>query len=173
VTPNSKRICLSSLLCVAVLFGSGACRSGLRDGAYYKGNNRYALGAPPSGFRRLDLKGNDLAFLSDASGHSLAINSTCENYEDANLEVLTNHVLMGFGDKTRISQEVVRFDGRDSLQSHVRATLDGVPVELFLIVVKKNGCIYDFTYLSPVGQFAAHYATFRALVDPFHAEAMK
>jgi hypothetical protein len=149
-----------------------ACRSGLQDGAFYKGPNRYNLGPQPTGFRRLDLRGNDLAFLAHGSPHSIAVNSTCDNYEDAPLEVLTNHLLMGFTDRVKVSQELGRMDGRESLHSHIRARMDGVPVELFLVVLKKNGCIYDFTYLAPVGRFDEHFQTFWAFIHPFHAEAI-
>jgi len=151
---------------------ASACSRGFKDGYYYKGPNRYALGQHPKGFHRLELRGNDLAFLSNSSPHSIAVNSTCDNYEDAPLEVLTNHLLMGFTDKERLSQDLARLDGRESLHSHVQARMDGVPVELFLVVLKKNGCIYDFTYLAPQGRFPEHFDTFRAFIKPFHAEAL-
>ena len=50
---------------------------------------------------------------------------------------------------------------------------EGVPVELYLVVVKKNGCIYDFIYQAPTERFQEHFATFRGFIDPFRTEALR
>jgi len=38
------------------------------------------------------------------------------------------------------------------------------------VVLKKNGCVHDFSYISPEGQEAAHQAEFDALVAGFRQE---
>jgi hypothetical protein len=45
----------------------------------------------------------------------------------------------------------VPLDGREALRSHVVAKLDGVPRELLLTVMKKDGCVYDFALVAPPG----------------------
>src|SRR4051812_22930487 len=118
-----RRTALTLLLGLCV-----ACGGGFRQGAFYKGPNRYNLGKAPAGFDRLELRGNDLAFVAPKTSHLIAVNSTCDNYEDAPLEVLTNHLLMGFRQRTLIAQDPVRMDGRESLQTHLRAEMDGAPM---------------------------------------------
>jgi hypothetical protein len=56
------------------------------------------------------------------------------------------------------------------MRSLVRARLDGVPISLELVVLKKNGCVHDFTYASPTGKEAEHQTEFDALVAGFRQE---
>ena len=159
------------------LFGAlallGACAGvgQLTHGVYSKGSVRYRIGELPAGWQQVRLEGNDLAFLSKGSGHSLAINATCEDTDDPTLPVLTRHLLMGFTARTTLDEQTVTLDGREGLRSHVTARLDGVPVELLLLVLKKNGCVYDFTYLSPQGKFEEQRSAFEGLVAGFQVEA--
>jgi hypothetical protein len=50
----------------------------------------------------------------------------------------------------------------------VRARLDGVPVELILVVLKKDGCVYDFTW---VGRTSGQEHVFEQMLANFHAGA--
>ena len=84
---------------------------------------------------------------------------------------MTQHLLMGFTDRHLIKQEAEMLDGREALRSHYTARIDGVPVELLLVVMKKNGCIYDFTYVSPVGRFEEKLPDFERLLEGFKVEA--
>ena len=153
---------------IGVLVG---CRSGgFRDGVYDKPGVRYALRPPSGGWKPVSLDENDLAWISTTSEHSLAVDSTCARDEDAPLNVLTNHLLMGFTERDLIDQRMERIDGREALRSRYAAKLDGVPVELELVVMKKDGCVYDFVYLSPPGRAAEKRADFDRLVQEFKTE---
>jgi hypothetical protein len=134
---------------------------------------RYRIGEVPAGWQQVSLSGNDLAFLSRSSGHSLAINATCEDTDDPTLPVLTRHLLMGFTARATVDETTVSLDGREGLRSHVTARLDGVPVELLLLVLKKDGCVYDFTYLSPQGRFEEQRSAFEGLLAGFHVEPLR
>jgi hypothetical protein len=50
------------------------------------------------------------------------------------------------------------------------ARLDGVPTSLVLVVLKKNGCVHDFTYVSPRGEETKYQKEFDALVAGFKQE---
>ena len=77
---------------------------------------------------------------------------------------------MGFTERQELSQQLVPLDGREALRSRHTAKLDGVPVELELVVLKKDGCVFDFTYVAPPGQAEARMPDFDALLAGFHAE---
>jgi hypothetical protein len=77
---------------------------------------------------------------------------------------------MGFTEREELSQQLLPLDGREALRSRHTAKLDGVPVELELVVLKKDGCVFDFTYVAPPGQAEARMADFDALLAGFHAE---
>jgi hypothetical protein len=147
-----------------------SCTHNLKDGVFEKGDIRYSVGALPEGWKQIRLAENDLAFVAEGAPQSIAVNSTCENYDDAPLEVLTQHLLMGFTERTRLEQVAGMMDGRESLRSHYTAKLDGVPMELLLVVLKKDGCVYDFTYLAPPARFEERQGVFDQLLSNFHAE---
>jgi hypothetical protein len=164
---------LRSRLSLSLLVGCAVgCSAGLRDGVVTKGSLRYRVGPPNSAsWRKFSLHDNDAAWTARDSGHVMAVNSTCADHGDPSLDILTNHLVMGFTDRALDARAELTVDGRQALRSFYRARLDGVPVELELLVLKKNGCVHDFSYISPLGQKAALQADFDRLVQAFHQEA--
>lgn len=151
----------------AMLFG---CGGHFANGVFTKSDTRYRVGVLSDRWQQLKLADNDLAFVANDSPHALAVNATCEGYEDASLKVLTRHLLMGFTQPQTVSQDSTPLDGREALRTHLTALMDGVPVELVLVVLKKDHCVYDFTYLSPVGRQAEREYDFDQLVAAFTTE---
>ncbi|HVE85084.1 MAG TPA: hypothetical protein VND93_19670 [Myxococcales bacterium] len=155
-----------------VLLAALGCTSHrFSQGVFAKDGVRYRVGELSRSWRPLEVDSNDVAYASNDSPHSLAVNSTCQPTGDASLEVLTGHLLIGFTDREKVSEEKKPLDGRDSLRSRYKARLDGVPVEMMLVVMKKDGCVYDFTYLSPPGRFDEKRQSFERVLAEFHAEA--
>lgn len=150
-----------------------ACNGGLRAGVYRGDDVAYRVGEPPASWRQVGLRDNDVAFVDPAGLFLIGVNATCEEHGDPPLEVLTRHLLIGFTDRVEVSREERRLDGRAALRSHYRAELDGVPVEMVLWVMKKDLCVYDFTYLAPVGRLAEHQAAFDQLLQTFTTEVSK
>lgn len=154
-------------LAPALVLAFAAC-AGLRDGYYVKGPLKYRVVEPPAPWRQVGFSDNDLAW--DNGGSVISINATCEGHGDPSLEVLTRHLLFGFTEATLVERKTEPLDGREGLWSHYQAKLDGVPVELELLVLKKNGCVHDFSRVAPAGDFERDRAPFTALVQGFTAE---
>ena len=131
---------------------------------------RYRIGALPAVWDRVQVPQNDLAWYTPDTGHALSVNASCDQREDASLEVLTRHLLAGFTERQEVSHDTVVLDEREALRSHYQAKLDGVPVELLLLVLKKDRCVYDFTYVAPLGRYAERVGDLEALVQGFHME---
>src|SRR5690606_3292323 len=112
--------------------------------------------------------GNDLAW-GGPDGVVIAVNAECEDHGDPSLAVLTNHLLIGFEDRVIRERESLQISGRGALRTRVAATLDGVPVEMELTVLKKDGCVYDLVYLAPPHRFEEHVSTYRRVVASFDA----
>jgi hypothetical protein len=145
------------------------CGPVLRDGRFVKGALSYRVAEPPAPWRRMAFADNDLAW-GAPEGHVLALNATCTGHEDPPLDVLTRHLLMGFDARQPLGAQTLSLDGRAALRSRYEASLDGVPVELQVVVLKKNGCVHDLTYVAPAGQAGVHQAQFEALVTGFTQE---
>lgn len=162
---------LRGVIIVGLLGALTACRGVLAAGSFTHEGVSYRVVVPEGKeWRRVDFEDNDLAWLSTTSAHMIAINSTCTGHEDPPLEILTNHLVIGFTDKEVIKREAFKLDGRDALRSWIHAKIDGVPTSLELVVLKKNGCVHDFTYVSPVGEEGKYQKDFDALIDGFKQE---
>jgi len=148
------------------------CHRGVRfeNHVVSKPDVRYRLGTLPPAWERVSLAGNDVAWFLEDTGHALSVNATCREQQDAPLNVLTRHLLEGFTERQEVTQRLEVVDEREALRSHYLAKLDGVPVELMLLVLKKDRCVFDFTYVSPLGRFEQHLADLDAMVLGFHAE---
>ena len=144
-----------------------ACSAGLSGQYFQKGELRYRVAElDTSTWRPVRFADNDLAWLGP-SGSVIAMNATCSNYGDPPLEVLTNHLLMGFTDKQLVERKTFVLDGRDALESTFAARLDGVPIDITVAVVKKDGCVHDFTYVAPQGLGPTWRPQLDALIDGF------
>jgi hypothetical protein len=166
---DAMRHVLAPLLLLALVTG---CHRGVRfeNQVFTKPGVRYRVGEVPAVWTRVRLSSNDLAWIMEDTGHALSVNATCKGHEDAPLDVLTRHLLMGFTERQEVRQEKVVVDEREALRSHYQAKLDGVPVELLLLVLKKDNCVYDFDYVAPLGRLQERREDFESLVRGFHAE---
>jgi hypothetical protein len=166
---GAMRHVLPLLLLLALVAG---CHRGVRfeNQVLTKPGVRYRVGEVLPAWERVKLSNNDLAWLIEDTGHAMSVNATCKGHDDPPLDVLTRHLLMGFTERQEVAQEKVVVDEREALRSRYRAKLDGVPVELLLLVLKKDNCVYDFSYVAPLGRFEERVEDFESLVRGFHAE---
>lgn len=159
---------LSAGVFFVLLLGCGA---GLREGRFVKDGVRYKVAQPAEpGWRRIDFAENDLAWATKDTGHIIAMNATCKDHGDPTLEVLTGHLLIGFDERVLTERKSFTLDGRAALRSNFDVSIDGVPAEVEVVVMKKNGCVHDFTYVSPRGQRSTQQPTFDALIAGFAQE---
>ncbi|MCP3136742.1 hypothetical protein [Pyxidicoccus xibeiensis] len=165
-----SRTMLLLLLLLSHLPIAGCRRMSFEDSVLTKPDVRYRVGQLPEHWRRVWLEGNDLAFSEEGTGRALSVNATCEGHDDPPLPVLTRHLLAGFTERQEVSQQVVPLAGREALRSRFLAKLDGVPVQLELVVLKKDNCVFDFSYVAPPALAEARLADFEGLLAGFEAE---
>lgn len=160
------------LVITALLAPALGCHRGVRfdHQVVSKKGASYRVGDLPPVWARAQVPQNDLAWYTPGTGHALSVNASCDQREDASLEILTRHLLSGFTERQEVSHELQVLDAREALRSHYQAKMDGVPVELLLVVLKKDHCVYDFTYVSPLGRYAERVGDLETLVQGFHTE---
>lgn len=141
-------------------------------GVYVDGEARYRLSDPGEGWRRMDVQGqNDLAWAHDGHAAIIQANASCNPGLDIPLTALTNHLLIGFTERELEDQGLVDMDGREALRTHMRAKLDGVPRELLLVVLKKDGCVYDFALVAAPTGFEPARGAYDAMLRSFGTES--
>lgn len=158
---------------LALALPLSACGGGphLRGRVYQDDEAHYRIGELGSGWSAIAVQDNDVAFHNDALGAIIQVNASCDPATDIPLSVLTNHLLAGFTAREIQSEDLIPLDGREALRTHVVASLDGVPRELLIVVLKKNDCIYDFTLITPHdASFGRAQTVFEGFVGGFSTE---
>jgi hypothetical protein len=172
-TPARPRLRLLRLLLLlsglAGLFAvplSGCGGSSFAQGVYDDGTVRYRVGSIGSDWERVQVDENDLAWTHGSLG-TISVNSTCSEYEDVPEQALMNHLLFGMRERKFQVEETVTLDGRGALHTVVELELDGVPLTLEILVLKKDGCVYDLSLIASRASFQQARPVFASLVRGF------
>jgi hypothetical protein len=152
----------------AAIFGSVTCGSAIHfyDGVYDDGIVRYRVGKLGSGFVPVSVSDNDLAWHNRGLG-TIAINSTCTEYDDVPSVALLNQLLFGTMQRVYRVDETVTLDGRGARHVIVDMQLDGVPLSLDVYLLKKDGCVYDLSYSAARAASEQGRPLFEAFVRSF------
>ncbi len=183
-----------SLLSIWLLTGLG-CGNHLhwRDGRVQHRKLEFEIAHPGPEWSQLKIADRGTAAFEQRDGAVREVGGHCGRRHDIPLEVLRRHLMIGFRDVTMLEERRQRLAEREALYSHMRASLDGVPRELRMVVLKKDGCVFDLLEIgapsatpaprtvdiqakAPVvptqipadnaGDFAAWLATFRVIRTP-------
>lgn len=136
------------------------------DGVYQDDHARYRVAALPPQWRRVQADDNDLAFHRAGMG-TIGVNSTCTDYEDVPATALVNHLLFGTTSRRFITEETVTLDGRGARHVLLRLELDGVPLEVEIFLLQKDGCVFDLTHVRSRSAPVQARAAFVAFVEHF------
>ncbi len=129
----------------------------------------FALPPVPATWRRIDV-GRGLAFRDEANSGSIMIGGHCDRKDDdVPLEALTNHLVMGTTDREPIAEEAFPLDGREAKRTRLFAKLDGVKMGFDIVVLKKDGCVYDLVYVGKSDAFEKGASAFDSVVSGFRA----
>jgi hypothetical protein len=146
-----------ALACFAV-----GCSTSHFDGRVFrKGDVAFRLERLPPGWRNIEINDTALAFRDDENAATVAINGRCgKDAEDVPLQSLTQHLFLQFTDRQLEQQELFPLDGREALRTEMVAKLDGVPKYFHVVVLKKDGCVYDFLQIANQHQDASEFLDF-------------
>ncbi len=148
-----------------------ACASDrLSGGVYDNGVVRYRAEKPPAEWKPVDVDNADLAWHNPTLGAAILMNTHCEGVEDAPLEALTQHLTIGMTEREILAQRKFMHSGREALETEMTAKLDGVQRHMELLVIKKDGCVYDIVLDAPPDRFPAARAQYERLRDSFSIE---
>jgi hypothetical protein len=157
------RICLA----LSAISWTVACGGAVfQDGVYDDAQTRYRVGALPGAWKPVSADGNDLAFHSRGMG-TISVNSTCREYDDVPLSALVNHLLFDTTERRILVEETVTLVGRGARHVVVNLELDGVPLQIELYVLRKDGCVFDLSHVRARATDAAARQTFLAFVQRF------
>jgi hypothetical protein len=137
------------------------------QGIYRDMEVAYRVGPLGPGWNRVHLSGANLTFIHEGGG-AILVNASCHGIKDLPLDVLTNQALFEVEGQREKSRDVMTLDGRAALRTRLSGSVDGVTVELDLVVMKKGRCTYDIQLVAGGDTFAAREQDFYNFVAGFH-----
>jgi len=143
---------LGTWLLVSLTAMGCATTGTLQDGVYHGERTSYRIGPVSSDWTPVTVdRQNDLAWHNQSKGAVMHVDSNCGSGFDIPLKALRNHLMIGFTEREIVDEELVPMDGREALRTRFTAKLDGVPRDMILQILKKDGCVYDFGMITPIG----------------------
>ena len=128
----------------------------------------YTVGALAPDWRMVHQESASAGWFNDRADAVIETNATCRDDADAApLKALTRELLVGYTERHISDETMVPLLGREALRTRLTAKLDGVPMQLELYVIKRNGCIFDISYAAPPDRFAAGAPDFARFVASF------
>jgi hypothetical protein len=93
----------------------------------------------------------DFAFTNNKNNSIIYVASLCRKYQDVSLKKLAEKLLSQFSSTEINLQEIFTYQSREALKTLAKGKLDGVPVAVTLVNIKKNECLYDMVLITPKG----------------------
>ena len=163
--------------CASLLF-AGGCASGWDGGRIHyktwqpawKGMDRdatFRVGDPGDGWRPHRETGVQVAWSKAKTPAVIQVRSQCDEHGDSDLASFTDHLRIDFNEWIIERQSAIEIVGREGLRTRVHARLDGVAVDLELVVLKKNGCLFDLQYIASPSRFEDGMRSFDRVVEGF------
>lgn len=155
------RASLSGLLLLAAC---GAHRGAARL------EGQYSLGDPGAGWTRVRPGGADQAWHNSKLGATIYADSNCgERFDDSPLGRLHESLVGGVAGKPE-REETRTLDGREALLRVVDGRVDGVPIRVGAVVLKKDACTYDMVYIASPERFDEGMDAFERVLSAFQAK---
>ena len=130
-------------LILLLLFASCSVTGPLRED---RPATDFSFPEPLKGWKSLPLsEGAQRLYQHSSTGSVLSMSSLCDRYATAPLNRLLRTPLSSLGAYKELEFKNLRISDRDAEQLHVSGSLDGVKVEVVMIVLRKNECIFDFS----------------------------
>lgn len=132
-----------------------------------KKSENYKIGKLPKHWEAIQDTQADASFSSLRSAATIYINSLCERYNNASLDILSQNLLRGVDDVEIEVEEFVTLSNRKAKHTVATGSLDGVQVKMNIYVLRKDYCLYDFTYTARPGNYEKDVKDFENLLHTF------
>jgi len=149
----------------------GCAHSGFDGQVYRSSDLSFRLGPVPETARQVETSEALVALRDDQAGSTIAVSARCgQDSDDVPLRSLHQHLFIHFTDRRTIKEEEFTLAHRAALETEMVASLDGVSSHFVVVVLKHDGCVYDFIHVDGGGDSATivqSRADFRAMVRGF------
>ena len=133
-----------------------------------RAEGHYDVVPPGEGWVSQRPGGADKAWFHTTIGATIYTDSNCgARFEDSALTDLSTHLTYGIARGAPVTEERLVLDDREALMRVYEGALDGVAVNVGVLVTKKHRCTYDMLLISPPHGFDATWPDFVRVATGF------
>lgn len=166
---SRKRWFVMMLVCVLASSCAVSRRGGVtgyHHGEVRTGHGTFDVGSLPEPWTGPRRELNQLVYSNNALGATVVVDALCgRKFDDAPLRILARNLFTSLDDPQPGPSESFELQDREALQMDGQGSMDGVPIAMRVIVLKKDFCLYDFIYFATPQTFAAGLPDFMRYVD--------
>lgn len=164
-----KRQLWNILTIIIGLFFLPSCVSVKLGNEDIKKSNQVQYVSPSEKFRPIELKNADKAWQNKNTGTTLSFLSVCDDTADPSIESLQSSTLRGLDQVQVNSSDTQKYNNREAVRTVATGKVDGVSVQLLLMIFKKNSCNYTVSMVGLVEKIDTDKNEFDKFLEGFVA----
>ncbi len=135
---------LSFIIIIGLILSSCSFLSGQNENDVYKKSSNVKHNFNLVGWNHVKIDDRiDLAFKNTVSKSLIIVNSNCRKNNISTLQSLKSSIIAGIENLEIENESTVTIHGRDTLQTILSGSLDGVKRFMKLTIFQRDYCIYD------------------------------
>ncbi|MDD2731272.1 MAG: hypothetical protein PHW33_04085 [Candidatus Portnoybacteria bacterium] len=141
----------------------------LKPGRYYSETPPYyRVGELSLEWERLSTKARTISWYNQSYRSSISTDAYCgRSVQGRSLASLGGDLITALDNRKFAQEREFTLAGRSALRQAVQGTVDGVPTQVDLVVVRKDGCVFDFYLVSQGAPEAEALEDFEAFFGGF------
>ncbi|MFQ5882912.1 MAG: hypothetical protein ACE5I9_10650 [Candidatus Methylomirabilales bacterium] len=151
------------LLCLLLLAGCVTGRA--LEGLYVDESRGFRVRLPREGWGVMESEGANLALQDSRSPARMAVSVSCPESETGPLPALARHLLFGLREVKLLRQGAILLDGVPGLETLVTGRWKGAPVQIWSVVIRRKGCLYDLLFVATPETFGARSEDFDRFLE--------
>jgi len=123
-------------------------------GRIFTGTKVFQVTYPPPPWQDPRLHYKEMIHENDRIQGTIVTDALCgPKFEDTPLAMLAKHLFYKLENPHMEPHRYFELEGREAIHVEGKGSMDGIPLRMAVVVLKKNACIYDFVYFAPPDRF--------------------
>ena len=124
----------------------------------------------PVGFSSFEQEPLDKAWRNLKNGNTISFLTECKSSTDPSHKTIRDGIISGISEASIISQKMIQFNNRPTLDSIIKGAVDGIPTKMRILILKKDECIYTITYVGLDNYYDDDAPSFNKFIEEFKAK---
>ncbi|MFA4874536.1 MAG: hypothetical protein WC690_04270 [bacterium] len=138
---------------------------------YIRHDKYYTVGVLADDWRALKTRARTISFYNEGLKASISTDAYCgKSVTDRTLDSLSGDIITALEKRQVTNEKNFTLNERGALRQHITGSVDGVPTDVDLVIVRKNYCVFDFYSVAPAGGNPDVKEAFETFFNGFHYE---